>query len=99
MSFLLIVFVSVLVLVVGAAWIVIRAIELTFHGVAWTMKGLLGSGNRHRHRRRELGRVLCGNDRCNAALRKDARFCHRCGQARHPRLLEPHVSREMSRVA
>lgn len=99
MSFLLIVFVSVLVLVVAAAWIVIRAIELTFHGVAWTVKGLLGSGNRHRERRREPARERCANDRCNAPWREEARFCHRCGQPRHAMLAGPQVSREMTRVA
>lgn len=89
MSVLLIAFILMLVLVVAAFWVLIRAIALTFKAAAWAV-GTATGGNRRRGRAEKGERLssieYCANDRCNATWRKDARFCHRCGKARHANL-------------
>ena len=74
----------VLVVLAVAFWIVVRAISVTYKAAAWTVDAAIG-GKRSR-RRRQAARERCANDRCNAAWRKDARFCHRCGEPRHANL-------------
>ena len=83
-SFLFIAFIVALVLVVAGIWIVFSAIAATLRMIARTVNLLLGGG--HRHRDRVEPREHCANDRCNAPWRKEARFCHRCGEPRHANL-------------
>ena len=83
MSILLIAFICLLILGVAAVWIAIRAIAIAFNGVAWTLDAALGGKRRRRHQAAWDALDRCRNDRCNATLRADARFCHRCGEPRH----------------